>query len=935
MEDDELTSAAEQRTGTIIAKRFRLLRLIGVGGMGGVYEAAAANGARVAVKVLHRSAGILPGVRERFFDEARIASCIDHPGIVRIFDHGVSEEGDPYLAMELLEGQSIEERAQQTSGILPVNEVLAITAAALDILDAAHAAGVVHRDLKPENLFLATGPALKMLDFGIARMGAPDKFVKRTRTGIIMGTPAFMAPEQAKGSWGDVDTRTDIWAMGAIMFNLLTGRPVHEGGEITEVLIAAAMRPARSLARMMPHAPLALVRIVDRALSFEQRERYPDAAQMRAEIVESAPEIHAAAESAASASVLGNADTMKPAPKAEAEAGDAFAVAQVSDEERAALESFFSLVERALVISVQYGSNHPETQKRLSLAVKHAIATLDRSARAIAWNVTPYSFAAGGKPLWEPRAPLDRVPYQLFADGVRLIALAPGLSEEEFGSLLRILMLDRAREMAPEDDFVTLLWEADFPHVSYQAIDTFAEGDQNRRSLFENDVRGVEAIGRISLPGQVADCWNKRGDANLSAEAHNARLLVSLQGGDRATIEAVVSAEAMLGRGGAMARRTALGAKERALALGGDLVRVLDARLRPDAAATNAKFMKTVALAWVEARAANATEGLILPLRGAIDGVATNHAGLALSTAAAMSRTVGPRYPDFSRAIVSPKTLGLMLTHLASAPDPAGVGDVRTLFGAFDAAHMDAVIAALPEVTDESLKDVLLEYLGRSGVGNEGRLGALFAVANEHLGLAVIRVLVKIGSAEAKSAILRASSSPHAVVRIEALGHVEGAASERLRLELKALLEDADGNVRLAALRTIGQHGVRVAGPSLVLRIRGPKFDALPFDERRQALETLAALAPRRAEEVCVELLANAGIIPSESREQSRLLAVELLARIGGSEESREALGAAASARWRNSDRLRAAAGNALSRPPPPPSAPSVGPPRKPTGEKR
>jgi HEAT repeat protein len=208
-------------------------------------------------------------------------------------------------------------------------------------------------------------------------------------------------------------------------------------------------------------------------------------------------------------------------------------------------------------------------------------------------------------------------------------------------------------------------------------------------------------------------------------------------------------------------------------------------------------------------------------------------------------------------------------------------------------------------------------------------MAAAFAEADLEVGLALIRVLARIGSPEARNALMRASTSPHAVVRIEALGHVEGVASERVRLELKALLEDPEPNVRAAALRAMQHHHIRAAGPGLVLRIRSAEFDKLTVDEKRLTLETLVTLAPNRAEAVCLELLEKARVVSSEAHEHTRAIAAELLGRVGSSPEVLDALDEASSARWRNSERVRQTAARAknymeLRLSQPPPAAPAI-----------
>src|SRR5262245_1088430 len=281
--DDPLVAQCRGRVGRLISGKWRLDALIGVGGMAAVYMATHRNGSLAAVKILHEEVALNQEIRERFLREAYIANKVNHPGTVKVLDDDKDEHGAPYIVMELLRGESIESRSQKAGGRLPIADTLDILDQTLSVLEAAHAQAIVHRDLKPENLFMTEQSQVKVLDFGIARL-REEKNSQRTQTGLVMGTPAFMAPEQAMGRWNDVDLRTDLWAMGATGFTLLTGLPVHEAETAGEMLIAAATRPARSLARVLPGAPFALVALVDRGLAYERENRFPDAQSFRAEL---------------------------------------------------------------------------------------------------------------------------------------------------------------------------------------------------------------------------------------------------------------------------------------------------------------------------------------------------------------------------------------------------------------------------------------------------------------------------------------------------------------------------------------------------------------------------------------------------------------------------------------------------------------------------
>jgi hypothetical protein len=176
----------------------------------------------------------------------------------------------------------VEQRWEHVSRKMPMPEVLAIVDQLLGVLAAAHTKNVVHRDIKPENLFLTKAGVLKVLDFGIARVHeAQQARATSTRVGMVMGTPAFMAPEQARARWDEVDGRTDLWAVGATMFTLMSGRFVHQGSSSNEQLILSATTPAPALASVVSDVPGAVAAIVDRALAFERERRWPDAATMQ------------------------------------------------------------------------------------------------------------------------------------------------------------------------------------------------------------------------------------------------------------------------------------------------------------------------------------------------------------------------------------------------------------------------------------------------------------------------------------------------------------------------------------------------------------------------------------------------------------------------------------------------------------------------------
>jgi serine/threonine-protein kinase len=281
---DEFTSRAQGRIGTILRGKYRIERVLGVGGMAVVYKATHRNQAEFAIKMLHPELSIRDDVRVRFLREGYAANSVKHPGVVMVVDDDVAEDGAAFLVMEMLHGAAVETLWERRGQRMPVRAVLSVADQLLDVLAAAHEKGIVHRDIKPANLFAQRDGTLKVLDFGIARVKDAAATGQVTGTGMLLGTPAFMAPEQAFAKASEIDGQTDVWAVGATLFTLLTGQPVHEGQNAAQLMIQAATSRARSLASVAPEVPPVVAQVIDCALAFEKASRWPNARAMRAAV---------------------------------------------------------------------------------------------------------------------------------------------------------------------------------------------------------------------------------------------------------------------------------------------------------------------------------------------------------------------------------------------------------------------------------------------------------------------------------------------------------------------------------------------------------------------------------------------------------------------------------------------------------------------------
>jgi eukaryotic-like serine/threonine-protein kinase len=278
--------------GAVLSRRWRLIGKLGEGGMGEVHAAEPLEGgSRVAVKVLRREFTADADVRARFLDEGRTCMRLHHANIVRVIECAQADDGTPYLVMELLEGVPLGAYMQHGARV-PLAQAAPILQGILSGLAAAHAHGIVHRDLKPDNVFLTRGPngtfVVKVLDFGIAKvMDVAGGMGTRTRTGMLLGTPAYMSPEQARSA-RDVDQRADLWSAGVLFYEMLSGRVAFpaptEYARLAALLSSEPEPIEKTDASLAPLAPF-----LKRALKKERDERFPTAVDMARALAAVAP----------------------------------------------------------------------------------------------------------------------------------------------------------------------------------------------------------------------------------------------------------------------------------------------------------------------------------------------------------------------------------------------------------------------------------------------------------------------------------------------------------------------------------------------------------------------------------------------------------------------------------------------------------------------
>ncbi len=306
--------------GDVIGGKYRIVSLIGDGGMGAVYEARhEVLGSPVALKFLHLELTKRSGLASRFLQEARVSASIQSPHVTRVTDVDQTTEGSPYLVMELLTGESLQQLLDRTIK-LPRDQALDFALQILSGLEAAHALGVVHRDLKPDNVFITPssgGPVLKLLDFGIAKLRESSEYQKGlTRPGAVMGTPEYMAPEQLYSA-DKVDHRADLYSLGAILYEMLTGERPAYGDDAAEIIAQVALGKVKPLRDHEPALPEGLAEVVHRALAPDRENRFASAQELRLALAPFAGVLsHAGQLAATPAPVTGPPNDASPAPLA-------------------------------------------------------------------------------------------------------------------------------------------------------------------------------------------------------------------------------------------------------------------------------------------------------------------------------------------------------------------------------------------------------------------------------------------------------------------------------------------------------------------------------------------------------------------------------------------------------------------------------------------
>ncbi len=887
---------AARRVGTDLTEKWRIDRVLGVGGMGAVFAATHKNnGTRAALKVLHSEFAAAIDVRERFLREGKIANRVDHPARVAVVDDGISSLGEPFLVMELLEGMTLGELLKRSGGRMPLEKLLGVFDPVLDLLGRCHELGIIHRDIKPANIFLTKQSSVRVLDFGVARMREAESAAEATRAGIALGTASFIAPEQALGMY-KMDGRADLFSVGACLYTGVTGERLNAGKSEAEEFILAATQAATSVARKAPDLPLEVVAFVDRALAFDRNHRFQSAGDMRSALLRLASGLRSgqikAARKGATGVVVRSNDAIDEGPELSE---------FQTNEQRDRLISIFKQLSTALASVRQYGLAHPQTVKALGITFAEIGSALANSPHSVRWDVDSGGFVFEKEPIWKPdRVPFDRIPHQLFADGIRKVQFKPGMTEEELRDFIAILLRDVSTMFEVDDDSVTALWDRRFEHVAYLAVDSFSEGE----SLEPDHVANWHELADKAL--ELSNLDKDFDDAGLEEQALEQNLMARLQEAGDSALSLALDPVTRATMGAQLAQPP-----ERWLNSFVDafVPAYEDARGRGDIDVV-ARAMRS----WVEDQLA----------LSAADKVFEFHEKLTAALREQCNKREAEELEVETATILFPiEVLRSLMMAMASERKGAWVGEgnappkelVSSLARALSLVGSGAVFGlaceCLDSATYEPIRVVMKDYIATWAVGEEPQMVALVQRAGPDLVGFLLDLMADQKLASLASAMDAALGNPNIEVKLAALARMGETVGERARDEINHLLEAPEKEVRARTLQSVERLGVQAAGPALVRKIQSDGFHDLAVEERRQLLATVCNLRPARGEAVAIELLSKRRLLANEAVETSRTLAAEALAAFD-SEETRNALQVVAKQRWGSSSNVRDAAAKAL-----------------------
>jgi tRNA A-37 threonylcarbamoyl transferase component Bud32 len=851
----------DSQKGRVLNGKWTLGDSVGVGGMATVYAATGPDGQRVAVKLMHPEQSRNSQLRRRFVREADILGRVSHPGAVALHECRETPENDLYIAMELLEGESVQAVWHREGKRLEPRLALGIVAQALDALQAFHDHGVMHRDFKPPNLFLRSDGVVKLIDFGIAhdRKSRADL----TLQGQALGTPAYMSPEQAAGRLDLLDPRSDVFSAGATLYTLLSGRRLHEAATDQQSFVLAATSQAPSLARVAPDLGLDVIKAVDKACAWDPDDRYQSAAEMREALLRLLADPTESASVPAITAMEEIRATIMATGAAANQAADASEGAGKRSAER--IREVMRELERAIGTIRRYGASHPQVAARLDALLRAVDHALEREPRGLTWNVLPHVFEREGEVLWEPQGWAQEIPYNLFASGFRALSILPGIDREQLVHLVHWFSLDPVRDLGPEDDLGTILWELELRQVEYRLVTSLSVGSM-LDDVELDDVDDLEGDARERVDAQI-------------------ELAESMAAVGR---EGVLEAKAVT----ASLRAVPAGVAGDSEAVPPEVLVMLRQQLSQNQGTVAARFGRVLADALADGKRVGDAQLVLGPLPDLgeryLDEDLFFELGELYESAMSQMTSTAAR-TELTRSLFSRASVERFMA--AERLPTASLPRLRLLLESLSAEHFDVVLEALLAHPEGAIAEALLPYLQRFASDNELRMGAAARAVERRGALALLRLLAGLPGERAKRALRMAAGNPDPSVKLTAL-RLSGAGDSESAKAIDELLDCEELDVRLQTLAWLAESRVRRGLPTLVRRAAARELHARETVEKRATLDALFAIDRDAGVEAAIAL-SRGTVIPDKAKLGTRLVALEALGRFGSSAEALEAVEAA------------------------------------------
>ncbi len=887
-----------------MADGWRMERLLGYGGMAAVYQVTDGS-IRRALKVLHPRLMQHPIIVQRFQREFDVLATVQHKNALRVFDIGQLETGEPFYTMEFLRGSLMNDIWGEHRGKIPPRQVFQWADELLDVLAEFHKEQILHRDIKPSNIWICEDDTLRLLDFGIARMENAAEAL--TRDGTALGTPAFMAPEQARGRVHLIDVRSDLFAVGALLYALVSANHLHKAPTPEETLVLAATKPAESVARVMPDLDMAYVNVIDKALSWYPKDRYQTAHEFRSAVQRVLngfePDTNAWPTVGAPSGEL----TVQPIPAAHSpevqevvgiEFHDGLGMSEASefvDTEpiNAHIERCFVRIQKALDATRLYGWNHPEVDRRVERAFARVSDTLAHYGDRFEFSVHPDAFRVADQVVWAPDPPHDDVTFNLFTSGFRYIHILPALTLSEFEKFLQLLVLSPTRDLPPEDDLATAFWDLDLTTIRAQLAMVYqVSDDPEEQAVFD------QAVGEVRAG--VAQSIAKDAQRQIEQLA----MLTAIDSSAPAEARAEAVRVAYLKR----SQHGALGNQFR-----GQFTSAVE---RDDD--FSARAHAVLGSAWTDTHSVGDSARLEVTVRLLARRNLDSGLGEFARYLHGTTKQIGDRDAkrSYAEATFGEANAAFAVESIQAEPDldPRVADFLGKFLAVGDASAMPLVVETIAQVSPV-VRSALQGYISRNLAGFEGALAEVVPFADADLATYLLDAAQNSKSEERVQIIGAACSHNSLELRRRAFSLLAEQFPYQAGAFMPALCRDSDDELRIRALQLAANHRfeqLRDVLPSIAQQMR---FHMLSFTERRLVLETLFDVDAELGEQICIQVC-NAAITATGSGKEgqtTRTMALRLLGERGVSQEAYEAIESAQKWRPSNPKRVREAATHALS----------------------